>query len=95
MNKIEVFAIGVMSGTSLDGVDLVYVKFDKNELQVSIDEFKELLINEVTPPFCSGLADKDNLFKGYSDVGLIEKIIDSNNEFIMEIKIDKSSCYSL
>ncbi|APZ46526.1 anhydro-N-acetylmuramic acid kinase [Polaribacter reichenbachii] len=27
----EIFAIGVMSGTSLDGVDLVYVKFDKND----------------------------------------------------------------
>ncbi|QTE22498.1 anhydro-N-acetylmuramic acid kinase [Polaribacter cellanae] len=30
MNKKEVFSIGVMSGTSLDGVDLVYVKFEKN-----------------------------------------------------------------
>ena len=31
MNKKEIFAIGVMSGTSLDGIDLVYVKFLKNE----------------------------------------------------------------
>ena len=30
MNKSEVFVIGIMSGTSLDGVDLVYVKFIKN-----------------------------------------------------------------
>ncbi|WP_435415544.1 anhydro-N-acetylmuramic acid kinase [Polaribacter aestuariivivens] len=30
MNKKEIFSIGVMSGTSLDGVDLVYVKFEKN-----------------------------------------------------------------
>ena len=30
MNKIEVFAIGVMSGTSLDGIDLVYVNFKKD-----------------------------------------------------------------
>lgn len=30
MNKINVFAIGVMSGTSLDGIDLVYVKFLKD-----------------------------------------------------------------
>ena len=31
MNKKEIFAIGLMSGTSLDGIDLVYVKFLKNE----------------------------------------------------------------
>ena len=33
MNKNEVFCIGLMSGTSLDGIDLVYVKFYKNEYQ--------------------------------------------------------------
>jgi anhydro-N-acetylmuramic acid kinase len=31
MSKKEIFAIGLMSGTSLDGIDLVYVKFLKNE----------------------------------------------------------------
>ncbi|WP_159950291.1 anhydro-N-acetylmuramic acid kinase [Polaribacter septentrionalilitoris] len=31
MNKDYVFVIGLMSGTSLDGIDLVYVKFDKND----------------------------------------------------------------
>lgn len=31
MNKNEVFVIGLMSGTSLDGIDLVYVKFLKND----------------------------------------------------------------
>lgn len=33
MNKSEVCIIGLMSGTSLDGIDLVYVKFDKNKYQ--------------------------------------------------------------
>ena len=33
MKNNEVFTIGLMSGTSLDGVDLVYVKFLKNEYQ--------------------------------------------------------------
>ena len=31
MNKDDIFVIGLMSGTSLDGIDLVYVKFDKND----------------------------------------------------------------
>jgi anhydro-N-acetylmuramic acid kinase len=31
MNKKEIFAIGLMSGTSLDGIDLVYVKFLKKD----------------------------------------------------------------
>ncbi|WP_298766094.1 anhydro-N-acetylmuramic acid kinase [uncultured Polaribacter sp.] len=30
MNTNTIFAIGVMSGTSLDGIDLVYVHFEKN-----------------------------------------------------------------
>lgn len=31
MNKIYSYSIGIMSGTSLDGIDFVYVKFDKNK----------------------------------------------------------------
>jgi anhydro-N-acetylmuramic acid kinase len=38
MNKNEIFAIGLMSGTSLDGIDLVYVKFLKDD-----DRFFEIL----------------------------------------------------
>ena len=43
MIKKEVFVVGVMSGTSLDGVDLVYVKFDTNDYQ----NFKILKSNTV------------------------------------------------
>jgi anhydro-N-acetylmuramic acid kinase len=45
MNPNEVFSIGLMSGTSLDGLDLVYVKFNKNEYQ----DFK--IINAETIPY--------------------------------------------
>jgi len=33
MNKNKIFSIGLMSGTSLDGIDLVYVQFDKDNYQ--------------------------------------------------------------
>tara|TARA_R110002153_G_scaffold63193_5_gene169678 strand:- start:272 stop:1339 length:1068 start_codon:yes stop_codon:yes gene_type:complete len=33
MDKKEVFSIGLMSGTSLDGIDLVYVKFDADAVK--------------------------------------------------------------
>ena len=33
MNKNEIFTIGLMSGTSLDGIDLVYVKFKNGNYQ--------------------------------------------------------------
>lgn len=38
MNKTSLFSIGLMSGTSLDGIDLVYVEFPKN----SYKDFKIL-----------------------------------------------------
>ena len=44
MNTNEIFAIGLMSGTSLDGVDLVYVRFDKKEYK----DFK-ILHSETIP----------------------------------------------
>ena len=57
MNKKNYNIIGVMSGTSLDGVDLVYVKFDANNYQnftilqsqtVSYSkEWKQLLQNAI------------------------------------------------
>ena len=39
------YVIGLMSGTSLDGVDLVYIRFNKNE------EWNFDIINSKTYPY--------------------------------------------
>ena len=79
MNKSEVFVIGLMSGTSLDGIDLVYVKFDKNnykdfkiidaETLSYTDKWKEKLQNGIH-------FSKDDLIKLNIDYGkLLGKVI--------------------
>jgi anhydro-N-acetylmuramic acid kinase len=89
MAKNNVFAIGVMSGTSLDGVDLVYVSFDKDkytdfeiiyaETIKYSGEWKQLLQNAI-------FSDKKELEKLDSTYGeYLGKII---NHFITNYKID-------
>lgn len=89
MNKKEVFAIGLMSGTSLDGLDLVYLKFISNssfQFQIIASEtinyswlWKEKLQNAIH-------LSESNLEKLDVDYGsfLGEKV----NEFIKEKEIE-------
>lgn len=90
MNKKEVFSIGVMSGTSLDGVDLVYVKFEKDNYNdfeilhaITIPytlEWKQLLQNAIHSPE-KKLDDLDLVYGKY-----LGEII---NNFIFNFKIKK------
>ena len=43
MNKKNFYIIGIMSGTSLDGIDFVYVKFNKKDYT----DFKILEISKM------------------------------------------------
>lgn len=89
MAKNNVFAIGVMSGTSLDGVDLVYVSFDKDKytdfkiiyaktIKYS-KEWKQLLQNAIY----ASQKEVDSLDVVYGNY--VGKII---NQFILNYKID-------
>ena len=86
MNSKNCFVIGVMSGTSLDGIDFVYVKFDRSKLE----DFKILYSKTVSYSY----EWKKKLQKAISfsdlelkeldvDYGILlgEKITDFINEF--------------
>lgn len=64
----------------------------KESLVLPIKEFKEILQHEIKSSFCSSIESKEYLFKGYSTVGLIQNIVDSNDRVIVQIKQDKSDC---
>ncbi|WP_298780572.1 anhydro-N-acetylmuramic acid kinase [uncultured Polaribacter sp.] len=90
MNKSEVFSIGLMSGTSLDGIDLVYVKFNKNnykdfeiiyaETISYADDWKKKLQNGIH-------FSKDELTKLNIDYGYL--LGDVLNDFISKFQIKK------
>ena len=55
MNDKYIYSIGLMSGTSLDGLDIVYVKFHKNDYSefeiiqsntIKYSEFWEATLNK-------------------------------------------------
>lgn len=84
----EVFAIGLMSGTSLDGIDLVYVKFDKNNYK----DFE--IINAETIAYTNDWKNKLQQAISYSKEELIKVNIDYGmllgkkiNDFIDKFQI--------
>lgn len=47
---------------------------------------------QVKSIFCASLQERDKLHSGYSTVGIIQNITDSNSKPLFSIKIDKSQC---
>jgi anhydro-N-acetylmuramic acid kinase len=89
MNKKEIFVIGLMSGTSLDGIDLVYVKFDERKYS----DF-EILASE-TVSYSDNWKSKLQKAISFSDEKLKEldldygKLLGENiNNFIKKFTID-------
>lgn len=47
---------------------------------------------QVRSIFCASLQERDRLYSGYSSVGIIQNITDSNSKPLFSIRIDKSQC---
>ena len=90
MNNDEVFVIGLMSGTSLDGIDLVYVKFDKNKYQNFEILYSETIAYsekwKSTLQEAIGFSADDLKVLDFNYGGLLGKVI---NEFVDKFKIDQ------
>jgi anhydro-N-acetylmuramic acid kinase len=86
--------IGVMSGTSLDGVDLVAVSFEPLKLHATLTiPFPEQLRNDLialTLP-----ADNEIERMGVADVALARLIGESINQLIAENHLDKSQIHAV
>ena len=73
-------------------VENIRIEIAKNNFAISIKEFENIIKNDIKVAFCSSLEEKEYLFNNYSTVGLIQKFIDLNDEFITEISFSKSDC---
>ena len=47
---------------------------------------------QVKSIFCASLQERDRLFIGYSSVGIIQNMTDSNGTELFSIKVEKSQC---
>ncbi|MDO6745501.1 anhydro-N-acetylmuramic acid kinase [Tenacibaculum soleae] len=90
MNKDFYYIIGLMSGTSLDGIDLVYVQFDKKDYE----SFK--ILNSETVSYTDKWKEKLKSAIGFSvdelkdlDIKYGELLGDEINLFIKKNKITK------
>ncbi len=61
---------------------------DSEEMEVA----KKSMRQQVRNIFCGSLEERDRLFNGYSSVGIIQNISDSNNKKLFSVKVEKSQC---
>ncbi|MDD2609391.1 MAG: hypothetical protein PHX60_06790 [Giesbergeria sp.] len=47
---------------------------------------------QVKSIFCASLQERDKLFTGYSSVGIIQNITDTNGKALFSVKVEKSQC---
>jgi len=84
------YVIGLMSGTSLDGVDLVYIRFNKNEeWNFDIINSKTYLYEDSVIKLLTHISKKSLDEVKKIDVEYTKKLAKMINEFINEFSINK------
>ncbi|MAD74121.1 MAG: hypothetical protein CML20_04865 [Rheinheimera sp.] len=71
--------------------DLV-LNAQKENFQMSVEEFYSVMREQLIIAFCSQIKQKEYIFEGFSKVGNINRYYDSAQEFFVEIKIGLNNC---
>lgn len=73
-------------------VEDMQINVAREKLAIPYQELGPMMKKELLPLNCKQFKEREKLFKGYSQVGLIQKIFDVNDKFISEVKFHISSC---
>ena len=74
-------------------VENMQMNVARETFTIPYQEVGDALKKELLPDICKLFkGERENLFKGYSQVGLIEKYVDINNKFVAEVKFHISNC---
>lgn len=65
----------------------------RETFEIPYQEVGEMVKKESLPHICKQFKEeREKLFKGYSQVGLIQKYVDVNNNFVAEMRFHISDC---
>ncbi|EGR0521915.1 hypothetical protein FG081_17900 [Vibrio cholerae] len=84
----------VKKGQTLYVQENLSIRIDKSDLSITPTDLKNQMSLELKRHYCSSnyVQEREHLFKGYSNVGIINRIHDQSDKFITEVIIDRSSC---
>jgi len=97
---IRVDSVSTLMGRTLIKKDDIYFIVEELQMNVARETFTiryqevgEMLKKEALPKICKHFKEeRESLFKGYSQVGLIQKFVDTNNKHVAEVQFHISDC---
>jgi len=97
---IRVDSVSTLMGRTLIKKDDIYFIVEELQMNVARETFTiryqevgEMLKKEALPKICKHFKEeRESLFKGYSQVGLIQKFVDANNKHVAEVQFHISDC---